>query len=96
MNLEKAHSQQTSELPTPPRSEEENSVSRDLSGLSQSVAQAPQVSLVAPRCLEPFTVALDSEHFLSIENRFVVSKGDTRVGEGWIGSLGLADANYCI
>ena len=30
-----------------------------------------------------------------IENRLVVIKGE-RVGEGWIGSLGLADANYYI
>ena len=28
-----------------------------------------------------------------IENRLVVAKGE-RVGEGWIGNMGLADANY--
>ena len=28
-----------------------------------------------------------------VENRLVVAKGDG-VEEGWIGSLGLADANY--
>ena len=31
-----------------------------------------------------------------IENRFVIAEGNGRVGEGWIGSLGLADANYYI
>ena len=30
-----------------------------------------------------------------IENRLVVVKGEGG-GEGWTGSLGLADANYCI
>ena len=30
-----------------------------------------------------------------IENRLVVAKGEGGVG-GWIGSLGLADANYYI
>ena len=31
-----------------------------------------------------------------IENRLVVAKRAGRVGEGWSGSLGLADANCCI
>ena len=31
-----------------------------------------------------------------IENRLVVAKGEGVVGEEWIGSLGLADANYYI
>ena len=31
-----------------------------------------------------------------IENSLVVAKGKGVVGEGWIGSLGLADANYYI
>ena len=31
-----------------------------------------------------------------IENRFVIAEGNGSVGEGWIGSLGLADANYYI
>ena len=30
------------------------------------------------------------------ENRLVVAKGDGGMGEGWIGSLGLAHANYYI
>ena len=32
---------------------------------------------------------------IDIENRLVVAKGEG-VGEGWIESLGLADANYYI
>jgi len=32
-------------------------------------------------------------HFTDIEKKLVVAKGE---GEGWIGSLGLADANYYI
>ena len=31
-----------------------------------------------------------------IENRLVITNGDGGVGEGWIGSLGLADVNYYI
>ena len=31
-----------------------------------------------------------------IESRHVVFKGEEGVGEGWTGSLGLADANYYI
>ena len=30
---------------------------------------------------------------MDLENRFVVPKGE---GEGWMGSLGLIDANYCL
>ena len=30
------------------------------------------------------------------ENRLVVTKGESGRGGGWIGSLGLADANYYI
>ena len=30
---------------------------------------------------------------MDMENRLVVAKGE---GVGWIGSLGLIDANYCI
>ena len=30
-----------------------------------------------------------------LENRLVVAKGEGE-GEGWTGSLGLIDANYCI
>ena len=33
--------------------------------------------------------------FTDVENRHVVAKGEG-VGEGWIGSLGLADANHYI
>ena len=29
-----------------------------------------------------------------IETRLVVAKGEGGVGEGWVGSLGFADANY--
>ena len=31
-----------------------------------------------------------------IENRLVVAMGKQRGGEGWSGSLGLAEANYYI
>ena len=31
-----------------------------------------------------------------VENRFVIAEGNGSVGEGWTGSLGLADANYYI
>ena len=30
---------------------------------------------------------------MDLENRLVVAKGE---GVGWIGSLGLIDANYCL
>ena len=30
---------------------------------------------------------------IDLENRLVVAKGE---GVGWIGSLGLIDANYCL
>ena len=30
------------------------------------------------------------------ENRLVITKGEEKVREGWIGGLGLADANYYI
>ena len=30
-----------------------------------------------------------------LENRLVVAKGEVE-GVGWIGSLGLTDANYCL
>ena len=30
-----------------------------------------------------------------LENRLVIDKGEEK-GEGWTGSLGLTDANYCI
>ena len=33
--------------------------------------------------------------FRDLENRLVDAKGDGE-GKGWIGSLGLLDANYCI
>ena len=33
------------------------------------------------------------DEFTDIENRLVVAKGE-RGEKGWIGSLGLADANY--
>ena len=29
-----------------------------------------------------------------IENRLVIAKGEGGLGEGWTGSLGLADTNY--
>ena len=32
---------------------------------------------------------------MGLENRLVVSKGEGE-GGGWIGSLGLIDANYCL
>ena len=32
---------------------------------------------------------------MDMENRLVVAKGE-REGVGWIGSLGLIDANYCL
>ena len=31
-----------------------------------------------------------------VENKLVVAKKEEKVGEGWIGSLGLVDANYYI
>ena len=31
---------------------------------------------------------------MDMENRFVVAKGEEE-GLGWIGNLGLIDANYC-
>ena len=31
-----------------------------------------------------------------VENRLVVAKGERQAGEGWIGSLSLADANYYV
>ena len=31
---------------------------------------------------------------MDMENRLVVAKGEKR--EGWIGNLGLIDANYCL
>ena len=35
--------------------------------------------------------------FMDMENRLVVAKGEEEgEGEGWTGSLGLVDANYCI
>ena len=40
----------------------------------------------------------ESENESHIENRLVVAKGGWggAVGEGWLGGLGLADANYYI
>ena len=32
---------------------------------------------------------------MDLENRLVVAKGEGK-GVGWIGSLGLIDANYCL
>ena len=32
---------------------------------------------------------------MDLENRLVVAKGEGE-GVGWIGSLGLRDANYCL
>ena len=32
---------------------------------------------------------------MDLENRLVVVKGD-REGVGWVGSLGLMNANYCL
>ena len=32
---------------------------------------------------------------MDLENRFVVTKGE-REGVGWIGTLGLIDADYCL
>jgi len=31
---------------------------------------------------------------MDLENRLVVARGEEE-GEGWIGSLGFIDANYC-
>ena len=31
-----------------------------------------------------------------IENRYAIAKGKGEAGDGWIGSLGLTDANYYI
>ena len=34
---------------------------------------------------------------MDLENRLVVAEGEgEREGVGWIGSLGLMDANYCL
>ena len=41
-------------------------------------------------------INLSTKQKLDIENRLAVTKGAQGVGEGWIGSLGLADTNYCI
>ena len=38
----------------------------------------------------------ETETDYDIENRFVVAKGEDGWGEGWIGSLELANANYYI
>ena len=35
------------------------------------------------------------KNIMDLENRLAVAKGE-REGVGWTGSLGLADANYCI
>ena len=43
----------------------------------------------------PFKTKCRAETETDSENRLVVVKGEG-VGEGWIGSLGLADANYYI
>ena len=32
---------------------------------------------------------------MDLENRLVVAKGE-RVGVGWVGNLGLIDADYCL
>ena len=32
---------------------------------------------------------------MDLENRFVAAKGEEE-GVGWIGNLGLIDANYCL
>ena len=32
---------------------------------------------------------------MDLENRLVVAKGEGK-GEGWLGSLGLIDTNYCL
>ena len=32
---------------------------------------------------------------MDLANRFVVTKGEVE-GEGWMGSLGLIDADYCL
>ena len=32
---------------------------------------------------------------MDMDNRLVVAKGD-REGVGWMGNLGLIDANYCL
>ena len=36
---------------------------------------------------------ISTEKLMDLENRLVVAKGE---GVGWIGSLGLIDANYCL
>ena len=35
------------------------------------------------------------KQFMDLENRLVVAKGEGE-GGGWMGSLGIIDANYCI
>ena len=37
----------------------------------------------------------EKKKLMGMENRLVVAKGVWE-GEGWTGSLGLLDANYCI
>ena len=42
------------------------------------------------------TYLWNKNRLTDIENRLVVAKGEGRVGEGWIRSLGLADGIYYI
>ena len=39
-------------------------------------------------------LSTENKH-MDMENRLVVAKGEGE-GVGWIGNLGLIDANYCI
>ena len=38
----------------------------------------------------------ETKTFTDIENRLMFAKEAGKLGEGWIGSLGLADTNYYI
>ena len=40
-------------------------------------------------------ISTGKKKIMDLENRPVVAKGE-REGVGWIGSLGLMDANYCL
>ena len=39
-------------------------------------------------------ISMKLNRFTDVENRLVVTKVGVGLGEGWIGSLGLTNANY--
>ena len=57
--------------------------------------QIPMISLI-PRIsyMTQMNISTEKKH-MDLGNRLVVAKGEGEE-EGWIGSLGLIDANYCL